>query len=115
MIKFLNRQVPEKAVKRRFEDVYSEYNVLMSKYIYKRIQNKETSDSLTSDVFFKAFKNYENYDPEKASEKTWLFCIANNVLKNHYRDKKITEPLETCENSLSAAYENDLGEAVYYQ
>lgn len=72
-----------------FEQVYTDNYMLILKYVLKKVNNYSLAEDLTSDIFFKAFKNYDRYDPEKASVKTWLFRITENHLKNYYRDRKV--------------------------
>jgi len=101
--------------KRSFDDIYINYYTLIYKYIYKRINNHEISESLVSDVFYRTFKNYDTYNPECASVKTWLFCITNNVLKNYYRDKRIINAIDEFENSLEFVNEDIMEESIYLQ
>ena len=100
--------------KAAFEQVYRDYYLLVYKYIFKKINNTSIAEDLTSDIFFRAFQNYENYDSEKASIKTWLFKISENRLKNYYRDKKITVDINS-EDILIATPDNIMLEAALLQ
>lgn len=40
------------------------------------------------DVVVKAYENFEKYNPDRGSFKNWIFTIANNHLKNHWRGLK---------------------------
>jgi len=71
-----------------FEAIYNRFYVPVYKFFAKRLVSKELCEDLTNDVFYLCFKNYDKYDPSKASVTTWVYSIANNRIKNHYRDKK---------------------------
>lgn len=77
-----------------FDAFYTEYYNQVYWYIYKKINHTEDAQDLAGDVFCSCYKNYENYDPEKSSLQTWLYVIVNNRLKNYYRDRKISVPLD---------------------
>lgn len=69
---------------------------------------------MTGDIFFRAFQNYENYDCEKASVKTWLFKITENRLKNYYRDRKNTVDIDD-EDRLLTSMDDIMFEAAMLQ
>jgi RNA polymerase sigma-70 factor (ECF subfamily) len=55
-------------------------------YLRKKINNPEDAEDLLSQVFLEAARCAEKFDPEKASEATWLFTIARNLLNRRLRD-----------------------------
>lgn len=64
------------------------------RYVFFRIgQNHELCEDLVSEIFLKAARNFEKYDPEK-SKSAWIYTIARNHVINHYRDKKETEDID---------------------
>lgn len=109
-----------------FDDFYKEYYNQVYWYIYKKINHAEDAQDLAGDVFCACYKNYGNYDSEKSSLSTWLYVIVNNRLKNYYRDRKISVPideqldekyLQTEDDYISKAilledYRNMLGDAI---
>ncbi|MCL1893257.1 MAG: sigma-70 family RNA polymerase sigma factor [Holophagaceae bacterium] len=70
-----------------FERLYDEYYDRIYVYIARRVSSGQIAEDLTADVFTKAFAN--PYDPEIAKFSTYIYAIAQNVLKNHYRDVAI--------------------------
>ena len=66
-----------------FERLYDEYYDKIYVYIARRVNDSHAAEDLTSDVFFKAFAN--PYNPALAKFSTYIFTIAANTLKNHYR------------------------------
>ncbi|MCL1918267.1 MAG: sigma-70 family RNA polymerase sigma factor [Peptococcaceae bacterium] len=73
---------------RSFEAIYNHFYVPVYRFFTKRLVSKELCEDLTNDVFYSCLKNYDRYDPAKATVATWVYSIANNRIKNYYRDKK---------------------------
>jgi RNA polymerase sigma-70 factor (ECF subfamily) len=51
---------------------------------YHRLARHEIED-LTQATFERAIRAWSRYDPSRASAKTWLLAIANNLLIDHHR------------------------------
>ena len=66
-----------------FERLYDEYYDKIYVYIYRAVGNRHDAEDLTADVFLKAFAS--PHDPLIAKFSTYIYTIAGNVLKNHYR------------------------------
>ena len=66
-----------------FERLYDEYYDKIYVYIYRRVSHRHDAEDLTADVFLKAFAS--PYDSRIAKFSTYIYTIAGNVLKNHYR------------------------------
>ena len=66
-----------------FERLFNEYYDKIYVYIVRRVNDSHAAEDLTSDVFLKAFAN--QYNPALAKFSTYIFTIAANTLKNHYR------------------------------
>lgn len=93
---------PAEANRRKsFELLYDEYYDKVYIYIFRRVNHQQTAEDLTADVFMNAFAR--PYDPKLAKFSTYIFTIASNILKNHYRSAS--------KNSLLAG-EEELGKAM---
>ncbi len=54
-------------------------------YVLFRINGiKEDAEDISHEVFLKAAKYSYSYDSKFGTEKTWLFTIARNTLKDYY-------------------------------
>lgn len=95
-----------------FDAFYKEYYNQVYWYIYKKISHAEDAQDLAGDVFCSCFKNFKNYDPEKSAITTWLYVIVNNRLKNYYRDRKITVPLDEQVDEYYLSVEDDMEKAI---
>ncbi len=53
-----------------------------------RLTTRSEAPDIVQDVFVKTWKNIDNFSPEKASFKTWLFTVAKNTVTDFLRKKK---------------------------
>ncbi len=68
-----------------FARLYDETMSKVYRYIYYKVNNQQTAEDLTSDVFEKALVNFGKFNSEKASFSTWIFTIARNTITDFYR------------------------------
>lgn len=97
---------------KQFNQYFNEYYSQVYKYILKRILNNEDAEDITMDVFISSYKHFENFDSSKASFATWIYVIANNKLKNYFRDHKIHEEIDET-HQVSETFEDTVIEAEY--
>ena len=55
------------------------------RYVRFRVATREVAEDVTSEVFLKALRSFERYDPSRASPRTWLLRIARNAVTDHLR------------------------------
>lgn len=72
-----------------FRAVYHALFPQVYKYVFLRVAGRTEAEDLTAEVFRKALKAFERYSRDKASPRTWIFAIAQNTLRDHYRAKKV--------------------------
>ena len=95
-----------------FEEYYKTFYPQIYGYVYKKLCNVSDAEDLTMDIFVSCYQKFDTFDSKKASFSTWIYVIANNKLKNYYRDKKTTEDLDeniVCDN----CFENEILTAQY--
>lgn len=83
-------------IKKDFAKFYQENLNKIYRFVFFRVGgNKSLAEDLTSEIFLKALKNFESFDPQK-SRSAWLFTIVHNHLANHFRDtgKRVEVSLE---------------------
>lgn len=77
----------EGAVLGEFSDLYNEYFPKVFAYVYGRVQDKEVSLDIVSDVFEKAYMKMKSLrSPDSFG--SWLFTIARNEVSSHWRKEK---------------------------
>ena len=70
-----------------FAELYDQYFPKVFAYVYGRIQNKESSLDIVSDVFEKAYVKQQALRSANAFG-SWLFTIARNEIASHWRKEK---------------------------
>ncbi len=74
------------------EQLYKDIQPNIYAFFYVKTLNREVSEDLTQEVFYQAVKSFGTFQG-KSNVKTWIFAIANNVLKKHYRSKRYRNEL----------------------
>lgn len=72
-------------IKEDFSEVFESQFSNIYNYVYARILHRERTEDLVSEIFIKAMKHYDSYNPSIATERTWLTNIARNTLIDEYR------------------------------
>ena len=89
--------------KAEFKSFYQKHIDRVYRFVYFRVQNNvEVAEDLTSEIFMKALKAFEKYDPAK-SESAWIMTIARNHLINYYRDRKESVDIDEMEYHLEGS------------
>jgi len=71
-----------------FEPLYNKYYEQIFRYIYQRMDDRETACDVTSQVFLKALNNIHKYEYRGVPFASWLYRIAKSELYQSFRDKK---------------------------
>jgi len=87
---------------REFAEFYRQYFPKVFAYVYGRVQDKELSLDIVSDVFEKAFVHKQSLRSPDAFG-PWLFTIARNEVSSHWRKEK-----PAARAMQKAAWESDL-------
>ena len=70
---------------KKFETLYNRYHEQIFRYLYSRVDNTHLAADLTSQVFYKALLNIENYSFKGVPFASWLYRIAFNEMNMHFR------------------------------
>jgi RNA polymerase sigma-70 factor, ECF subfamily len=70
-----------------FSNLIIKYQDRIYTLVARSVKNQEDAKDITQNVFFNAFSNLKKFRKESAFL-TWLYRIAINQVKNHWRDKK---------------------------
>ena len=64
---------------------YENHRATVYRYVRFRVATRERAEDVTSDVFMKALRSLDRYDPDRAAPRTWLLRIARNAVTVHLR------------------------------
>jgi RNA polymerase sigma factor (sigma-70 family) len=69
----------------QFERLYEQHAQRLFGFLVYRCGNRALAEDLVADTFERALRGRRLFDRRKASEKTWLYAIALNCLRDHAR------------------------------
>jgi len=72
----------------KFGPLYKKYYEPIYRYVYKRMDDIETVNDVTSMVFVKAIANLNKYEFRGLPFSSWLFRIAKSELNQAFRNQK---------------------------
>lgn len=70
-------------------ELYDRYGRLVLSVAYGIVQNSETAEEITLDIFRQVWEKANTYDPNKAKVSTWLTRMARNRAIDHTRREKV--------------------------
>jgi RNA polymerase sigma-70 factor (ECF subfamily) len=88
---------------RCFVPLYDAYFPRIYAYCLRRVGTAHEAEDLTSLIFTHALNGLPDY--RGGSVAAWLFRIARNTVASHYRDHRVTVPLDTMGDDLAAEHE----------
>lgn len=72
----------------KFRVLYEKYHEQLYRFMVRKVVDKELAADLTSDVFLKALVNLKKYKVTKVPFIAWLYRIALNEVRTHFRKGK---------------------------
>lgn len=76
-----------------FGRLYERYADRVYGLVYSRTRHGPTAEDVTAEVFFKALRAIDQFQPHRPF-RAWLFQIAVNAVTDHFRRQRPTAPLE---------------------
>jgi RNA polymerase sigma-70 factor (ECF subfamily) len=70
-----------------FEAVFREHFAPVHRFIARRV-GMALAEDLAAEVFAVAYRRRAAYQPERGSLRAWLYGIAANVVRGHWRDEQ---------------------------
>jgi RNA polymerase sigma-70 factor (ECF subfamily) len=67
-----------------FERCFEENFSVIHRYIARRV-GTALADDLAAETFATAFRRRTSFNPVRGSSRSWLFGIATNLIRNHWR------------------------------
>ena len=94
-----------------FGQLYDAYMERIYRFVYFRVEDQQTAEDITSQVFLKAWNNLDRFSFSRTPYLAWLYTIAHNAVIDHYRTRKVTTALDDVQLSQqdhAEAVENDI-------
>ncbi len=66
---------------------YEAYGEPLYRYLRFHLPSPDIAEDLTAEVFLRALKAFDRFDPSAGSPRPWLFRIAQNALRDHQRQE----------------------------
>ena len=92
-----------------FNDLFEEFYRKISRFVWLRVNHKQTAEDLTAEVFIKVWNSLQKEEPP-LSFSNWVFTIARNRVIDHYRTQKSFSNLQELETFLE--YEDHIVETL---
>ena len=70
-----------------FLELYDRYRQPIFRFAYRLLGSVEIAEDVTHDCFLSLIRKPENFRPDRASLKTYLFAAARNLSLKHFRDQ----------------------------
>lgn len=96
-----------------FTEIYEQNYHAIYKYVYFRVSDVALAEDITSDVFVRLVKKIDTFVPKRPIL-AWLYTIAGNLVKDHYRRSsratfsELDERLPSGKNDPAAATQVEL-------
>jgi RNA polymerase sigma-70 factor (ECF subfamily) len=74
---------------RDFERLYDEHAQPLLRFLVYRTGDRALAEDIVADTFERVLRARARFDPRKASQKTWLYSIALNLLRDHARHQAV--------------------------
>jgi RNA polymerase sigma-70 factor, ECF subfamily len=73
-----------------FTPLYTGYHATIFRFLFRRVGQRELAADLTQQTFLKALVALPRFEPRGLPFRAWLYRIALNELRMHWRKKKET-------------------------
>jgi RNA polymerase sigma factor (sigma-70 family) len=67
------------------ERLFAEHAQALYGFLAYRVRNPALAEDLLGDTFERVVRSHDHFDARKGSERTWIYTIALNCLRDHLR------------------------------
>ena len=76
------------------EDLYREHAAPVWRYVRSRLPGDVDAEDVTSDVFLRAHRSLDRFDPAQGTPRAWLVGIARHAVADWWRRRGREDPVE---------------------
>ena len=110
----MNEQTIIDLIKNGERDAYRQlverYQVGLIIHCDRLLGDRDVAEDVAQEAFVRAYYSIDKFNPDKGSYSTWLYTIATNLAKDHYKKSHQSQPLPDFEIP-AASGELSAGEA----
>ncbi len=78
-----------------FAELFREHYQRVFRYVRIRVDDEATAEDLTAEVFERAFRYRDSYDPTRSAFSTWISRLAHNWVNNYLTQQQYRRNNET--------------------
>ncbi len=98
---------------RDFDRCYAEHAEPLLRFVAFRVGDREVAKDLVADTFERVLRSRGRFDPRRSSEKTWIYGIALNLVRDHVRREQVAgRALERTASAVSTGAHRDTADLV---
>lgn len=80
-----------------YRHLVERYQVGLIIHCDQLLHDRDIAEDIAQEAFIRAFYSINKFDQAKASYSTWLYVIATNIIKDHYKKAHREQPLPNYE------------------
>lgn len=82
-----------------FAEVYDQFYSPVYNFVRYQCSDQQSAEDLTAQIFEQILTHLTGFDPQRGALPAWVFSIARNALKNHFRAQALRRflPLESAQ------------------
>ncbi|MCX5797249.1 MAG: sigma-70 family RNA polymerase sigma factor [Elusimicrobia bacterium] len=77
--------MPQSGAPQDFASIYDRYFSRVYGFIRSQVGDPAATDDVASRVFERVLERLSSFDPERGAFESWLFAVARNALRDHFR------------------------------
>lgn len=98
--------ITKQAIEQHFKDYYP----ALKSYLYRMTASEDDAKDLASETFLRVMKNLDSFEG-RSSIKTWIFAIATNLARDHFRAQR-RWPVDAQDQAKKAASLREIKEDI---
>lgn len=68
--------------------LYLRHGPPLQRWLLRRCDDSQVAEEVLQETILSAWRNYQQYDPERGSERAWMFGIARNAANTRDRSRR---------------------------